>query len=159
MLLSEFKLLLADMESISFHLPNGNVIPPHFHITEAGLVTKTFVDCGGKLRSEKSINFQIWVAGDTDHKLTPSKLLQIIKASETVIGSEDLEIEIEYQMETIGKFGLEYSIASGFRLSPKFTNCLAADHCGLPTLEKIKVNVVDLVTTNSTCCTQSTSCC
>jgi len=31
----------------SFKLPEGTYLPAHFHMTEVGLVTKHFVDCGG----------------------------------------------------------------------------------------------------------------
>ncbi len=43
--------------------------------------------------------------------------------------AEDLNIEIEYQQETIGKFGLEFD-GTDFVLTEKKTACLAKDTCG-----------------------------
>ena len=57
MKLSEFKTLLQTLPEVNFKLTNGQAIPSHFHITEAGLTTKHFVDCGGTIRSEKTTNF------------------------------------------------------------------------------------------------------
>ena len=52
MKLSEFKSHLNQMETVQFVLPNGSLIPPHFHITEVGQIEKRFIDCGGVLRKE-----------------------------------------------------------------------------------------------------------
>ncbi|MBK9735910.1 MAG: hypothetical protein IPO92_13520 [Saprospiraceae bacterium] len=157
MTLTALKSILKNVDNLQFNLPNGEIIPTHFHITEAGILTKNFIDCGGKVRIEKSISFQIWVAADIDHRLSPSKLLQIIHASEKVIGQEDLDIDIEYQTDTIGKYGLDYN-GHNFSLTPKFTNCLAQDHCGIP-MDKLKVNLADLVASSSSCCTPGGGCC
>lgn len=36
------------MEDLSiFKLENGNSVPEHFHVTEVGIITKDFIDCGG----------------------------------------------------------------------------------------------------------------
>ena len=77
-------------------------------MTEVGKVTKHFIDCGGTERNEEVISFQLWSANDYDHRLHSKKLLDIIELSEKVLGIEDLEIEVEYQADTIGKFGLEF---------------------------------------------------
>lgn len=131
MTLSEFKSHLKTTEKLNFLLPGGNSVPSHFHITEAGLVTKHFIDCGGQIRTEKKINFQIWVAEDYYHRLNPKKLLDIIAISQKVLGDEDLEIEIEYQTDTVGKYGLEYK-DEYFILTSKQTDCLAKENCGVP---------------------------
>jgi hypothetical protein len=39
-------------------------VPEHFHVTEVGVVTKDFIDCGGTVRHEKVANFQLWDAND-----------------------------------------------------------------------------------------------
>lgn len=130
MKISEFKNQLLQVNQLNFLLPNGATVPAHFHITEAGLSTKHFVDCGGKLRDEHNIVFQVWVAGDTDHRLSPLKLLRIIEISDRVIGDADHEVEIEYQSDTIGRYALEFH-GGNFLLAPKFTACLAADNCGI----------------------------
>ena len=59
MKLSQVKLVLKDIETIGFLLPNKNIVPNHFHVTEVGKVTKHFIDCGGTERNEEVISFQL----------------------------------------------------------------------------------------------------
>ncbi|MGA8855051.1 MAG: DUF6428 family protein, partial [Christiangramia sp.] len=47
MKLSEFKNQLSRLKEIAFQLPNGQLVPEHFHVTEVGKITKHFIDCGG----------------------------------------------------------------------------------------------------------------
>lgn len=129
MKLSELKTYLQHQEQVQFTETNGQLIPPHFHITEAGLSTKQFVDCGGTLRSEKVLNFQIWVANDTQHRLSVHKLQKIIATAEKHFGTEDLDIEVEYQTDTIGRYSLGIK-GTSLQLVPKQTDCLAAEECG-----------------------------
>ena len=157
MKLSEIKTKLADLNSVDFELQNGTKVPDHFHVTEVGVVHKHFIDCGGTIRNEKMANFQLWNANDTDHRLKPQKLLNIIELSENKLGLEDLEIEVEYQMETIGKYGLEFN-GKSFVLMPKFTDCLASDSCGIPQ-EKKKVRLSEIPVNNNSCCSPDSNCC
>ena len=99
MTLEQIKKQLSTAEAVNFELQNGTTVPEHFHVTEVGVVTKHFIDCGGTVRNEKVANFQLWDANDFEHRLKPQKLLNIIKLSEKVLGMEDLEIEVEYQAE------------------------------------------------------------
>ena len=131
MKISELKQALAGLAAISFKLPDGTTLPAHFHVTEVGLVSKHFVDCGGVERRETVANFQLWEAGDYDHRLAPQKFLHILQLSEKMLGREDLEIEVEYQQATIGKFGLAFD-GTNFSLTAKQTACLAQDACGIP---------------------------
>jgi hypothetical protein len=108
MKLSQIKSILNTVETVHFVLPNGNSVPEHFHVTEVGLVTKKFIDCGGTIRNETVVNFQLWNANDFEHRLKPQKLLHIIKLSEEIIGIGDHEIEVEYQDATIGKYDLDF---------------------------------------------------
>lgn len=39
MRLSEIKNTLQGLETIAFKLPNGELVPSHFHVTEVGKVT------------------------------------------------------------------------------------------------------------------------
>ncbi len=156
MKLSEIKNYLNTAESVNFELENGTTVPEHFHVTEVGVITKHFIDCGGLVRNEKVANFQLWDANDFEHRLKPKKLLDIIALSEKVLGLEDLEIEVEYQAETIGKYDLGYN-GKDFVLMNKQTNCLAQDKCGIPT-EKIKVNISQL-NTKASVCTPGGGCC
>jgi hypothetical protein len=131
MRISEMKQALASLTTVSFRLPDGTALPSHFHVTEVGLVSKHFIDCGGVERRETVANFQLWEAGDYDHRLAPQKFLHILQLSEGILGREDLEIEVEYQQATIGKFGLAFN-GTDFQLTPKQTACLAPDACGVP---------------------------
>ena len=157
MKLSDFKKQLSTITDINFVLQNGTVVPKHFHVTEVGQVTKNFIDCGGTVRNEKVVNFQLWEANDFDHRLAPQKLNEIIALSEKILGIEDAEIEVEYQSETIGKYGVEFN-GKNFVLTTTQTNCLAQDKCGIPP-EKLKVSLSDLQNTNQSCCTPGGKCC
>lgn len=155
MKLSEIKTQLGRAESVRFKLPNGTYVPEHFHVTEVGLITKNFIDCGGTIRQEKVANFQLWTSTDTDHRLYAQKLLKIINLSETILGSVDLEVEVEYQQETIGKYGLAHD-GTDFELTTKQTACLAQDNCGIPSAKK-KLPLAEL--TQTACCTPESGCC
>ena len=157
MKLSEIKKHLATAEAVNFQLPNGTFVPEHFHVTEVGQIVKNFIDCGGTVRHEKVANFQLWNANDTDHRLKPQKLMDIITLSEKVLGIEDSEIEVEYQSETIGKYDLDFD-GKNFVLVAKQTDCLAKDNCGIP-VEKLKVNLNELQTTDTSCCAPGGKCC
>jgi len=155
MKLSEIKSKLNSLEKIAFQLPNGDLVPSHFHVTEVGKITKHFIDCGGTVRKEEVVNFQLWNADDYDHRLHPEKLIHIIELSERVLGIEDLEIEVEYQAETIGKFGLDFD-GKHFLLTQKQTDCLAKDNCGVPE-KKQKLKISNLQPANS--CNPNSGCC
>ncbi|GAB4132382.1 MAG: DUF6428 family protein [Raineya sp.] len=131
MKLSEVKNILPNLERVTFRLENGAFVPEHFHVTEIGRITKHFIDCGGIVRTEEKVSFQLWNANDFDHRLKPQKLLNIIKLSENKLGIEDAEIEVEYQGETIGKFHLDFD-GKDFVLLSTTTTCLAQDTCGIP---------------------------
>ena len=147
MLLSQAKSILTRSETIAFQLPNGDLVPSHFHVTEIGLINKHFIECGGTVRKEQKVSFQLWNADDYDHRLHPEKLVHIIELSERVLGIPDLEIEVEFQSETIGKYGLDHD-GKNFLLTTKKTDCLAKDNCGIPA-EKPKVRLSQL---QASCC-------
>ena len=156
MKLSEIKNHLSTLKNIGFMLPNGNLVQPHFHVTEVGKITKDFIDCGGKVRSETVINFQLWEENDYDHRLHPEKLAQIIEISEKMFKLEDLDIEVEYQgKETIGKYNLDFD-GTNFLLTSKLTACLAEDACGIPA-KKPTIKISDMGTTNA--CEPGSGCC
>jgi hypothetical protein len=156
MKLSEIKERLAQAESVNFQLEDGTLVPEHFHVTEVGIITKDFIDCGGTVRHEKVANFQLWDVNDFEHRLKASKLLNIIALSEKVLGMEDLEIEVEYQAQTIGKYDLGYD-GKNFLLIAKTTACLAPDQCGVPQ-PKQKLQMVNLAGSGSVC-TPGGGCC
>lgn len=154
MKLSKVKNILPTLENVEFQLENGTFVPEHFHVTEVGMITKNFIDCGGVIRNEKVVNFQLWNADDFEHRLKPNKLLNIIKLSEEKLGIEDFEIEVEYQSETIGKYDLDFN-GKNFVLKNKTTACLAQDACGIPS-EKQKVNLAGI---KNTTCKPNSGCC
>ncbi|WP_411812253.1 DUF6428 family protein [Chryseobacterium scophthalmum] len=157
MKLSKIKEILPSLENVEFQLENGTFVPEHFHVTEVGQITKNFIDCGGVIRSEKAVNFQLWDADDFEHRLKPRKLLNIIKLSEEKLGIEDSEIEVEYQAETIGKYDLEFN-GKHFVLVNKTTACLAQDACGIPS-EKQKKNLSELTSNSGNSCESGSGCC
>ena len=159
MKLSEIKSELKKVTAIAFQLPNGELVPKHFHVTEVGKITKNFIDCGGVLRSEEVANFQLWEANDYDHRLYPEKLLHIIELAEEKLQIADLEIEVEYQMATtIGKFSLDFD-GTTFQLKSKLTDCLAKDDCGIPVAKK-KWNLAELAEADKTAsCGPGSGCC
>jgi len=157
MRLSEIKEILTTLDHVEFQLEDGHRVPEHFHVTEIGSVTKHFIDCGGTIRHEKNVSFQLWNANDFEHRLKPAKLLNIIRLSEEKLGIQDDEIEVEYQNMTIGKFDLEFN-GKIFVLKNKVTACLAQDACGIPA-EKQKVNLKELSSDQTACCTPDSGCC
>ncbi|MFM1893042.1 MAG: hypothetical protein RIQ90_208 [Bacteroidota bacterium] len=148
MKLSEFKSSLSEVTQLKLMLPNGTPIPAHFHVTELALISKNFIDCGGVARVERKVTFQLWVANDFDHRLTSFKWLGIIKKGELDYGLTDEPVEIEYQGQTIERYGISFS-EGVFHLTPLYTECLAPDHCGIPAEQVPKTS----------CCSPSTGCC
>lgn len=156
MKLSELKQQLENLASVSFLLPDKSFVPNHFHITEAGLTTKNFIDCGGTVRNTKNISLQLWTANDYDHRLEPQKLIKILNIAEPLFNGEDLEIEVEYQSATIGLYGLDTD-GVNFLLTAKQTDCLAQDTCGTPV--KTKLILSELHTDTASACTPGGGCC
>jgi len=157
MKLSEIKEILPALENVEFQLENGTFVPEHFHVTEVGQIIKNFIDCGGVIRKEKVVNFQLWNADDYEHRLKPGKLLSIIKLSEDKLGIEDADIEVEYQSSTIGKYDLDFN-GNTFVLKNKATSCLAQDACGIPS-EKQNKSLSKLTANQSNSCTPNSGCC
>lgn len=157
MKLSEIKTILPALENVAFQLPDGSFVPEHFHVTEVGSVQKHFIDCGGTIRKEQAVSFQLWNANDLEHRLKPGKLLNIIRLSEEKLGIGDNEIEVEYQGETIGKYGLDFN-GKHFVLVSKATSCLATDACGVPA-EKPRIRLSELPTGENASCTPGGNCC
>ena len=148
MKLSEIKKYLNQIDDIIFLSPDGQLIPPNFHVTEIGQINKRFVDCGGKYREDTVVNFQLWVSDDCDHRLSVSKLKSIIESSEKKLDLNNSEIEIEYQEDTIGKYGLDFKDGY-FILVNTLTNCLAKNSC------KIDINnqpIESECSSESNCC-------
>jgi hypothetical protein len=138
MKLKAFKDLLRQdaNASLGFVFSDGEPLPPEFHITEVGHVTKNFVDCGGTVRSIATCVLQAWVAAnDSTHRLTAGKLAAILDLARAVVPTDDLDVEIEYEGCSLS----QYPVVSGrvadgtlrFTLADKHTDCLAKEACGL----------------------------
>ena len=118
-----------------FILPNGEQIPPHFHLTEVGHVSKKFVDCGGTLRDREACVLQTYVANDFDHRLKAGRFADILDLGRAVLPNDDLDVEVEWDCCVVS----QYPIASAepqadrieFQLGSKETDCLAKDKCGI----------------------------
>lgn len=146
---------LDQVDELTFVLPNGTHVPPHFHLTEVGLVSKKFVDCGGTIRDESVISFQLWSADDYDHRLAPCRAYGIIERAQEALGFGNLEIEVEYQSDTIGKYGIEF--ANGrFLLTAKQTDCLAPDKCGITQGRPVSLSVAE---SSGSGCSPDSGCC
>jgi hypothetical protein len=146
---------VKQLNEISFELPQGDLVPAHFHITEMGVVNKHYVDCGGVQRQERMATFQLWVAQDVEHRLTPKKWLSIIDLAAQLYQLSEEEIVVEYQMDTIGVFDLKWN-ENRFLLSKKTTACLAEDACGIPAV-KPRIRLSNLGNANA--CTPGSGCC
>lgn len=118
---------------LRFVLPHGGMIEAHAHITEVGRVEKRFIDCGGTIRSNVYCSLQAWVADDVEHRLSPASLVAIIQKALPVLGSEDLEVEIEYEDGPLAGFPVILADSKDhvlyFHLDAKYADCLAKDVC------------------------------
>ena len=116
--------------------PSGDTLPAHFHITEVGKVHKRFIDCGGTLRDVTTCVLQVWVANDIDHRLKSGKLSSILQLAKSSLDlAEDLEVEIEYETDTVSLYPLtsvDFSMMGlCLNVGTKHTACLAPEKCGV----------------------------
>ena len=153
MTIAELKTLLEknSEKNIRFLLPNEEVIPGHFHITEVGHVRKDFIDCGGTQRATSTCVLQAWVAAnDEEHSLSAGKLVDILGLAKKILPSPDLEVEVEFEAPLISQFPIESGVATEesvvFQLKTKHTDCLAKEACGLESA-------------NPSCCSPQSGCC
>ena len=156
MKLSEIKNHLEALEGVSFKLEDGSKVPEHFHVTEVGVIQKRFIDCGGTVRNEEKVGFQLWTAEDYDHRLSAQKLKSIIRKSEQLLILPNAEIEVEYQSTTIGKYHLDFD-GESFILTSTQTDCLAKESCGVP-VKKPRIRLSTLSSKESACAPGSGCC-
>ena len=135
MKLSELKSALSGHPSahLQLILPDGAFIPAHAHVTEVARIDKRFIDCGGTLRSESQCRLQTWFSDDTEHRLTAGKLAKILNMAGSVLGTDDLDVDIEHQAGYISQFPLKsIEITPNgiiLHLTERRTACLAEDKC------------------------------
>lgn len=143
----ELKARLAGQpdRTVVVELPDGGVVPRHFHVTEVGHVAKRFLDCGGTLRASETCVLQTWTgrAEDDGHRLTAGKLAQILGLARSILPSDEVPVEVEFEDGVVAQFPVEAVEApeagwSGggqeliVRLGRKHTDCLARESCAAP---------------------------
>ncbi len=163
MRLTELKKRLGENPGadIRFHLPNGDFVPAHAHVTEVARIDKQFVDCGGTLRSDSLCRLQTWFADDVDHRLTADKFLKILDKAKSFLVSDDLEVDVEHEVGFISQFPLESVEVLPdeiiLHLTERHTACLAMEKCLPPAkpasdFSPLKFNFHK---PSSDCCTQT----
>jgi Family of unknown function (DUF6428) len=142
MTLHQFRELLLQNPKAPLHfaLPDGDLVPAHFHVTEIGRIQKDFIDCGGTARSETTCRLQLWVAADTDHRLDATKLAGILKLAAPLFSSDELPVEVEYEGDVVSQYPVADADVTPkgllFQLGTKHTDCLAKEKCGVPLVSK-----------------------
>jgi Family of unknown function (DUF6428) len=122
--------------NVAIALPDGGLVPSHYHVTEVGQVVKNFVDCGGTFRASEACVLQTHVgsARDDGHRLKAGRLAQILDLARPILPSEELPVEVEYEDGVVSQFPLVEAIVGNgtltLRLGLKHTDCLAKAKCG-----------------------------
>jgi hypothetical protein len=151
MKLREFKTLLeANSDKIfGLQLPGEKAVPRAFHITEVGLVSKTFIDCGGKVHTVQTCQLQAWLGPDVDHRIEAGKMADILVKARSIVPSEELDLEIEYEDHVISQYQVAAATVSDdavtLQLAAKHTDCLAPELCITPS--------------GDSCCAPGAGCC
>ena len=147
--------LLRGLDQLTFRVEGGPNVPSHAHITEVGIQSKSFIDCGNTRRTDEKLTFQIWVADDVDHQLAPMKFAKILEDTSADLGAGNLDITVEHMTGgTIGLYGLDFD-GHSFVLTPTHTDCLAKSKCGFG-----ETDIQDAeVKSAEPCCSPSTGCC
>jgi hypothetical protein len=120
--------------NLRFALPNGETVPAHAHVTEVARIDKRYIDCGGTLRHDSHCRLQTWISDDIDHRLTAGKLAKILQMAAPILGSDDLEVDIEHEVGFISQFPL----ASVTLLNGEFILNLTQIHAACFAIEKCK---------------------
>lgn len=138
MKLAQFKeLLSANPEKFfGLQLPGDKAVPQAFHITEVGFVSKTFIDCGGKVHTLQTCQLQAWIGPDVDHRIEAGKMASILDKAKAIVPNDFLELEIEYEDEVISQYTVADAVVSAdavtLHLAHKHTDCLAQELCIVP---------------------------
>ena len=142
--------------TLTFVLSDGSPVPPHYHITEVGHASKTFLDCGGKRHLTESCLLQTWIAEDVDHRLHAKKLVTIFDRAAELIPDLSLPVEIEHEAPVLTQLTIDrHEIEADtliFHLAHKKTDCLAKDIC-LPDFS------LPAIPGQKTTCNPTTGCC
>jgi len=139
MTVAEFRAALAGRPGLAlrFRLPTGSLSPVHAHLTEVARVEKRFVDCGGTVRTQVSARLQVWAADDTEHRMGCAKALAILGRGESLLGSDQLPLEVEMDFPLLTAFPVLGSVVEDgalvFLLGTTKADCLAPEVCVPPT--------------------------
>jgi hypothetical protein len=123
--------------NLALALPDGRLVPAHFHVTEVGHVAKKFVDCGGTFHASEACVLQTHIGSTRDdgHRLTAGKLAKILDLAQPILPLTDLPVELEYEDGVISQFPVQGAGLDGdtltLQLGRKHTDCLAKAHCGI----------------------------
>ncbi len=138
MKLSDLKSVLRSHPGTTtrFILPDGQPAPAHFHISEVGHVARRAVDCGGTVHEAiDTCVLQTFVANDFDHRLDGETFAQILDLGRSVLPSEEIEVEVEYDNGNATQYPVRDAQLSGphleIRLEGKHTDCAAKEKCGI----------------------------
>jgi hypothetical protein len=138
MKLAQFKELLKNNPEkfFSLQLPGGASVPQAFHVTEVGYVSKTFIDCGGKVHTVQTCQLQAWIGPDVDHRIEAGKMASILNKAQAIVPNDFLDLEIEYEDEVISQYQVGEAVVSDdavtLHLTHKHTDCLAQELCIVP---------------------------
>lgn len=126
--------LIPNNASPSIKLPNDQSVAPHFHLTEIGIESKDFIDCGGTRRQHQICVLQLLVGNDTDHRLFCDKFQKIVNSAQAPLELlPDTEVIVEITGPiTIERYGIgKITHNAMFTLTSLSTACLASETCGL----------------------------
>jgi hypothetical protein len=116
---------------VRFTLPNGDLVPAHFHVTEVGYLSKKFIDCGGVTGAIESCVLQTWLGDDDNHRLSAGRLAKILALGGGVLPHDNLEVEVEYDCCVVSQYPVMATQRGGqyleFTLGSKSTQCLARE--------------------------------
>lgn len=140
----------------TFVLPDGDLVPAHFHITEVGHVAKRFIDCGGTLHdTTDTCLLQSYVDDDVDHRLDADTFAKILDLGRQVLPHEDLEVEVEYEDCSVSQYPIAAAEVEGdkilLKLSDKHTDCLAKAKCGIDS-DRCGSALEESTTASASCC-------
>jgi hypothetical protein len=114
-----------------FILPDGDLIPPHAHVTEVGHVAKKFIDCGGVMGKNETVLVQTHVGRDLDHRLRSDRFAKILQLGERVLPHDQLEVEVEYDCCVVAQYPINEVKRAGENLhvilGKRQTQCLAQE--------------------------------
>ena len=86
-------------------------IPTGFHVIDAGVKAKNLIDQWGNLKHTHDFSFKLWHGNgrDSGEGLVAEKFLPIIYKILDPYGSPNLNVEVEYEGNTLEVYGLSWA--------------------------------------------------